>query len=152
MSDQWQKMVQWSLMPDSNYFHFRDLWFIVGINIISDALDLVTLVASSTSCSSPKRELILFQAGGCLKRSMFVFLSITLSIMFIKSSNHSWDDGEFLYTCPTSNSFVLQSVISIQMHSTASISRSILRLTLFSRQGLYAKGSHYRDAEQINGD
>ena len=65
-------------------------------------------------------------SGGCLKRSMlksprskmFVLLSVTLSVMFIKSSGQPWDDTGFLYTYPTSNVF-LESFISTQMHSIA---------------------------------
>ena len=50
--------------------------------------------------------------------------------------------------------FVLESFISSQMHSIASVSRSNLRLTLFSidlwtyRARPVCKGSHCRDAEQ----
>ena len=91
---------------------------------MSVALDFVTLVASSTSCSSPKRAAVLFQAGGCLKRSMlkspksklFALQSVALYIILTKSSGHPWDNAGFLYTYPTSNGFVLESFISTQMH------------------------------------
>ena len=77
---------------------------------------------------------------GCLKRlilkspksSMFSLFSVTFSIIFINSSDHSRDDTEFLYRYPTGNGFVLESDISTQKHSIVFISRSDLQLTLFS--------------------
>ena len=79
---------------------------------------------------------MLFQAEGCLKRLILKSLKSSMfslfSIMFITSSDHSSDDAGYLYTYPTSNGFVLESVILTQMHSIVFISRSHLRLTLFS--------------------
>ena len=63
---------------------------------------------------------------------MLLLFSVTLSVMFIKSSDHTRDDAGFLYNYPTSNGFVLESVISTLINSIVFISKSYLCLTLFS--------------------
>ena len=131
----------------SDDFNFRDLLFIVGIDMINEfstgfrnsGCDLNKLLKPEENGSiipSGGRG----GGGGCLKRSMLkspkskmvALHSVTLSIILVKSPGHPSDYTGFLYTYPTSNGFVLESFISTQMHSIASFSRSNLRLTLFS--------------------
>ena len=80
---------------------------------------------------------MLFQAGGCLRRSMlksseskmFALLPVTLAIMFMKSLCHTFNDAGCMYKYSMINGFVLESVLSTPMDPVTSISRSKLHLT-----------------------
>ena len=87
-------MALWSIMSN---FNLRDLWFIVGINVINEC----SSGFRNSGCLfydllKPEEGGTTIPSGRCLKRSMLKSLrskmlalpSATLSIVFMKSSGH----------------------------------------------------------------